>query len=426
VRSATVTACGVVIAALFGACAAKQGKAGEPQPRQPASQQPGATQAPLQGAVSAGHYVGSLACAGCHKAIYERWKGTPMANVVRDPREHPDAILPDLSTNPFEPFDRATVALVYGSIWKQRYLTRVGDDYFVQPAQWDVTQRVWRRYFVANGTDWWAELYPPDNKQRPTGALCDGCHSVGYDVHTKKVVEWNVGCERCHGPGSEHAARPSAANVSNPARMTPLEATDVCVQCHSQGRPPANPIEGKYFDWPVGYRVGLRLADYWRLEDHRLGETTFTHFPDGTGHKNRMQGNDFVESVMYRHGVTCFNCHDVHGTPNRAQLREAGNAMCLGCHVPGGRNGPTAATVEEHTHHAKGSPGGDCAACHMPRIETTIADVRVRAHTFEIVTPRMTDQYKIPNPCNSCHTDRSTAWAAEAIARWPDRSPWRL
>ena len=41
------------------------------------------------------HYVGSAACQKCHAEIYERWKKTPMANVVRDPREHPDAIIPE-------------------------------------------------------------------------------------------------------------------------------------------------------------------------------------------------------------------------------------------------------------------------------------------------------------------------------------------
>src|SRR3984957_13792643 len=45
------------------------------------------------------HYVGSQTCQKCHQDIYDRWKKTPMANVVRDPREHPDAIIPDLSTN---------------------------------------------------------------------------------------------------------------------------------------------------------------------------------------------------------------------------------------------------------------------------------------------------------------------------------------
>jgi hypothetical protein len=42
--------------------------------------------------------------------------------------------------------------------------------------------------------------------------------------------------------------------------------------------------------------------DFWQLEEHRLGEQSFTHFADGTAHKNRMQGNDYVTSIMYTHG----------------------------------------------------------------------------------------------------------------------------
>ena len=33
----------------------------------------------------------------------------------------------------------------------------------------------------------------------------------------------------------------------------------------------------------------------------------------------------------------------------------------------------------------------------MPKIDTTVADVKVRARTFAFITPQMTDQYKIPN-----------------------------
>src|ERR1700751_3427171 len=66
-------------------------------------------------------YVGSRACQSCHADIYARWQKTPMANVVRDPREHPEAILPDPATNTVSKFTRDDVALVYGSIWKQRY-----------------------------------------------------------------------------------------------------------------------------------------------------------------------------------------------------------------------------------------------------------------------------------------------------------------
>jgi predicted CXXCH cytochrome family protein len=371
-------------------------------------------------------YVGSEACEKCHEEIYAHWKKTPMANVVRDPRTHPEAIIPDLHTNPLTKFTKEQVALVYGSVWKQRYFTKIGDDYFPEGAQWDVTHKVWRPYFVANGTDWWSTLYPPDNMQRPTGPTCDGCHSVDYNIHTKQVAEWNVGCERCHGPGSEHVAHPSRANTLNPARMDYVRANDTCIQCHSQGRPLTSPIEGKYYDWPVGYHAGLKLDDFWQLEEHKLGETTFTHFPDGTAHKNRMQGNDFVQSVMYRRGITCFSCHDVHGTENYAQLRKPVDKLCLDCHGPMSPNGPRTATLEEHTHHKKDSPGSQCVACHMPKIATTIADVKVRSHTFAFITPRMTDEYKIPNPCTSCRADKSTAWATGAMRRWPERSPWRM
>jgi predicted CXXCH cytochrome family protein len=371
-------------------------------------------------------YIGSQSCWKCHAQIYDHWRKTPMANIVRDPREYPDAIIPNLSTNTIAKFTRDDVALVYGSIWKQRYFTKRGDDYFPEPAQWDVTKRVWRPYFVAKGTDWWEPFYPADNMQRPTGPTCDGCHSVDYNIRTKQVAEWNVGCEKCHGPGSEHVDHPSRGNILNPARMNYVQASDTCIQCHSQGRPLTNPIEGNYYDWPVGYHVGLNLRDYWQLEEHTFGETTFTHYPDGTAHKNRMQGNDFVQSVMYRRGVTCFSCHDVHGTDSYAQLRRPADQVCLDCHGLLSLNGPRTATIEEHTHHKKGSGGSSCIACHMPKIETTISDVKVRAHTFAFITPSMTDRYKIPNPCTTCHADKTTAWATEALKHWPERSPWRM
>jgi predicted CXXCH cytochrome family protein len=372
------------------------------------------------------HYVGSQSCRKCHEQIYERWRKTPMANVVRDPREFPDAIIPNLASNSVARFTKDEVALVYGSVWKQRYFTKRGDDYFPEPAQWDVTNHVWRPYFVANGTDWWATLYPPDNMQRPTGPTCDGCHSVDYNIHTKRVAEWNVGCEKCHGPGSEHVEYPSRGNTLNPARMDYVQANDTCIQCHSQGQPLTNPIEGKYYDWPVAYHVGLKLRDFWKLEEHTLGATSFTHYADGTAHKNRMQGNDFVQSVMYRRGVTCFSCHDVHGTDNYAQLRKPAAQLCLDCHGPLSLNGPRTGTLEEHTHHKKGSPGSNCVACHMPKIATTIADVKVRAHTFAFITPAMTEKYGVPNPCTLCHKDKTNAWAAQVMREWPERSPWRM
>jgi predicted CXXCH cytochrome family protein len=372
------------------------------------------------------HYTGSQSCEKCHQEIYARWKKTPMANVVRDPREHPEAITPDLATNTVAKFTKDQVPFVYGSLWKQRYFTKVGDDYFPLSAQWDVANKIWRPYKVAKGTDWWTAFYPDDNMQRPTGPTCDGCHSVGYDIHTKQVAEWNVGCERCHGPGSEHVAHPTQINILNPSQMDPLAANDTCIQCHSQGQPLSSPIEGKYYDWPVGYNVGLKLADFWKLEDCTLGQTTFYYFPDCTAHKNRMQGNDFAQSVMYRRGITCATCHDVHGTGNYAQLRKPANQVCLDCHGPSSPNGPRTSSIEAHTHHKDGSAGSECVSCHMPAIETEgVPGTFVHAHTFRFISPEMTDKYGMPNPCTSCHKEKTTAWAKDQMRRWPEYSSWQ-
>jgi predicted CXXCH cytochrome family protein len=262
--------------------------------------------------------------------------------------------------------------------------------------------------------------------KRPTGPTCDGCHAVNYNVRTKQVAEWNVGCEKCHGPGSEHAVRPTRANTFNPSRVDPVHASDTCIQCHSQGQPLVNPVEDRYYDWPVGFRVGLNLKDFWKLEEPELGKTTFTHFADGTAHKNRMQGNDFVTTRMYQRGVTCFSCHDAHGTANDADLIRPASTVCLQCHGTTSPNGPHTATLQQHTHHAAGSPGSECIACHMPKIAQTLGDVMVRSHTFRFITPSATDRLHIPNACTGCHADKSTAWASDALKGWPEFSPWRV
>ena len=156
-----------------------------------------------------------------------------MANVVRDPREHPEAIVADFITpdSATHLHRRIKIAFVYGSKFKQRYFKKIGDDYTPFPATWDVTHRQWRPYGVTGATSGQLRWMP---------------RSVNYDIERKTVTEWNVGCERCHGPGSDHVARPSATNIINPARLPTVAAVDVCVQCHSEGHP-HGPIGGREF-----------------------------------------------------------------------------------------------------------------------------------------------------------------------------------
>src|ERR1700761_4807148 len=266
-------------------------------------------------------YVGSESCKSCHTKEYTGWKQTRMARVVQDPKLHPEAVLGDFThADPLVTFDLKDVAFVYGSRWKQRYFTKRGDDYFVQPAQWDVAKKRWLPYHVEQGTDWWVPFYGATNAERPTGPLCDGCHSVNYNIETHQVTEWNVGCEKCHGPGSLHVAHPTKDNIVNPARLDAFAGNDTCIQCHSQGRPLANPIAGKYYDWPVGYEPGKRLSDFWHLEELKPGVTDFFQYADLTAHKNRMQGNDFAQSNIYHRDIRCFDCHQVHSPQNESNL----------------------------------------------------------------------------------------------------------
>jgi predicted CXXCH cytochrome family protein len=115
----------------------------------------------------------------------------------------------------------------------------------------------------------------------------------------------------------------------------------------------------------------------------------------------------FVQSRMYRAGVTCTNCHD----PHTATLRVRDNTLCAQCHMPQKFD-----TVEHH-HHQAGSAGTQCIECHMPA-KTYMGVHRRRDHSFRVPRPDLSVKIGVPNTCTQCHADKSAAWAAQAIAAW--------
>jgi hypothetical protein len=133
-------------------------------------------EAALPTASGSARYVGSQACAACHQDEYSRWSKTKMANVVTDPKLHPEVVIGDFKTpNPLVTFTIAQVDFVYGTEWKQRYFHKSGNTYVPYPVQWDITNKTWLAYHVPDkGGDWRAEHYPDpkgDNSGRPTGPL---------------------------------------------------------------------------------------------------------------------------------------------------------------------------------------------------------------------------------------------------------------
>ena len=120
-----------------------------------------------------------------------------------------------------------------------------------------------------------------------------GCHSVDYNIQTKTLTEWNVGCEKCHGPGSDSCA--PAFTVQYPQPGSPRhDSVDKRLPPVSFSGPAPRQSHRRRVLRLAGFVAGRDRKNYWRLEEHKPGEQSFTHFAEGTAHKNRMQGNDFV------------------------------------------------------------------------------------------------------------------------------------
>ena len=146
-----------------------------------------------------------------------------MANVVRDPHQHPDAIIPDLATNNVFKFSKDQVAFVYGSIWKQRYFTKVAMATSVaRPVE--VVNKKWSKYRCPRPEAIGGCVLSSRQHAPPNRPLCDGCHSVGYEYPHEASAEWNVG-GALPRPRQRARATPDSQQHLNPAHMNYVAAS---------------------------------------------------------------------------------------------------------------------------------------------------------------------------------------------------------
>lgn len=293
----------------------------------------------------------------------------------------------------------------------------------------------------------WFHLYP-GNAPRPGDPLhwsgidqnwnyqCADCHSTNVrknhdSTRQHFATTWSeisVGCEACHGPASHHVAwaklepgrRPDSADKGLPLLLderrgvswalgssgVPLRSAprnssreiDTCARCHAR--------RGQFSD---AFAAGQPWHDALRpalIEDP-------LYYPDGQQREEVYTWGSFLQSRMHARGVTCADCHD----PHTQQLRASGNAVCAQCHATDAFDTPA------HHHHASGSPGAACTACHMPTTTYMVVDPR-HDHSLRIPRPDRTLTLGTPNACNQCHADRDAQWAEAAVAGWyPVRKP---
>lgn len=365
-------------------------------------------------------YVGSESCISCHEEHFRGWETTFHSRMEQEViKEGPNKnVLGDFSSiDSLLTFNLEEVDMLVGSRFKQRYAKKIGDDYYMLPAQWNIQTKEWIAYQPKN--DWWARegIFPKEWDKRPTSKLCEGCHTTGFDTQTKEPAERNITCESCHGPGSLHVESEGKGQILNPANLSHELGNMICFQCHMSGRPP----KGKFKDyaWPVGYKPGDDLKKYW-IYAKPTGENAYEMWADGYAHKNRVQGNTFIQSKMYRKGLRCFTCHDPHGSRYTSFTIKSGNnnSLCLTCH---GENSPYAVfdnELSEHTHHEANNPGSTCIECHMPKTGKNAVKWDSRDHSFTFISPLITARNGTPNGCNNCHGDKTPEWAYKEVNKW--------
>lgn len=413
----------------------------------------GCDTSPRTGAPPPLEFAGSDACRECHTPQFELWQSSHHALAMQVAT--PDTVLGDFSNAELSYFDLTstfferdgefvvrtdnasgeledfTVAYTFGVAPLQQYLVELANGHVqALPFAWDARS-------MAEGGQRWYHLYPDEfiahddplhwtGRQQNWNYMCAECHSTklekNYDLDSDSFAttfsEINVGCEGCHGPGSRHItlARDGAGSRGlavdlddsgaavwqmNPDTgiaerselpMRPPRQPDACGRCHSR-RSLAT----------AGYEFGKPLHD---THVPALLEESL-YFPDGQILDEVYVYGSFVQSRMYRAGVTCSDCHEPHSA--RLGTSGAASEICGTCHLPG-----TSAAVAHHKHE---TADVECVDCHMPSRTYMGVDER-RDHSFRIPRPDLTESSGSPNACNQCHTDRDSDWAARAIDAW--------
>jgi len=293
----------------------------------------------------------------------------------------------------------------------------------------------------SEGGQRWFHMFPdeyiaPDDVLHWTGLqqnwnyMCAECHStnlkMGFDAASDTFnttySEISVGCESCHGPGSKHVDQPNAnpnsaphgfdvdlddhgraAWIMNPetgiakrseARMQPQRQPEACGRCHSRRGLIAPEYE---YGEPLAHTHRLALLD------------ENLYFADGQILDEVYVYGSFLQSKMYRAGVTCSDCHNPHSAKLIAGLNP--NEVCSQCHMR------TKFAVAEHAAHVPEQAG--CVDCHMTSRTYMVVDDR-RDHSFRIPRPDLSASAGVPNACDDCHAVRDAAWASAAISEWRD------
>ena len=352
-------------------------------------------------------FVGSNTCKMCHLEHYDSWKMTMHSRMLQDAKANEDVIivpidekrirmdLAKLSKKLKVPADKIYVPkkdeILYtiGSQWKQRFLVKKDNTFYISPIQYNAE------------TDRWVNYHEQDWDKRPWLLKCGGCHATGVDLDKNTFKEPGVGCESCHGKGSWHAALPKTEvfekrnTIVNPAKLTMGVAAQICGSCHNRGKATMKKGGG----WPVGYEPGKALTAYYKSTSYEAGDVKHV-YANAFAKGHHQQFIDWQQSKHKTEGVTCTSCHYVHQLgmpPTRSQTNFSGSKQCLSCHEMINNN-------LAHSIHSF----ANCVGCHMPKIAKSAESGDIHSHVFVPLLPEDTlKNPKVPNSCQTCHKHKN-------------------
>ena len=403
--------------------------------------------APDQAVAEGPRFVGSTECRDCHLPEWESWEGShhdlamDVANdeTVRGDFDDSEFTLFGVTSRFYRRDGRFFVytngpggemgehEITHTFGWEplQQYLVPFpGGRLQTLPIAWDTEQEKWFRVPPnedISPDDW---LYWTNGAQNWNG-MCAQCHSTNLDKNydpesDSYATTWSdidVGCEACHGPGSEHLewarmpdmARPERDNYALAQKTSGLESTEFA-PCHSRR---------------------ASLADLEHTETELMDSFIPSLLDEGLYHADGQILDEvyvygsFIQSKMYDRGVMCSDCHDVHSVERVLE----GNALCTQCH--------RAAQYDSYEHHfhkqegEEGEPilGGDgqilwavgtgaqCEQCHMPGRYYMGNDYRPD-HSFRVPDPRLAAATESPDACLRCHVDEDSEWSQAKVEEW--------
>jgi hypothetical protein len=326
-------------------------------------------------------FVGSDACAQCHKEHYESYLGTGHASIMKKVEGGVAPTFPFSEVeDPPEGYTWDDILYVVGGYgWHARFVDKQG--YLITGDPDSKTQYNIKNASLKMGDDW--APFHPGEANLPYA--CGECHTTGYVADGNQdglpglVGTWAeaaVGCEACHGAGSNH--------VNDPLRvgMTIERDPQACTSCHAKGT--TDPIPSVDGFLPHGDLQPIPFAGKKSIFDcvdcHKPHETTI--YAEGKG----------ITDI-------CQSCHFQAAEYQKVNNRK--HASCVDCHMP--------EMIQIAVANAE-TNNGDYRT-HLMALNPTVMDQFNEAGEFH--TPYLTLQFT----CRSCHSEegRASDYADEAL-----------